>query len=175
VTLSSSIFTPTRATILSDMSTHVDPTGEVLTLSGDVDEAQKQLCGILGTGDCGQRISYSQDTNTITVDLTGIDPSKNEGAALSGQLVGSQNVYNLTLGNDYQTAAGLKSLGNDAIANNSNSFDPRFGHDKSAGVRPPSGVDSLVAIDPANARFHDSKGLRCPQSFFTSCRRPTPK
>jgi len=72
-----------------------------------------------------------------------------------------QSVYNLTLGDQYLTAAGLKSLGNEAIVNNSNSFDPpRFGIDKPAGVRPPAGVDSLVAINPANARFLDSQGRR---------------
>jgi len=108
---------------------YIDPTGQVLTISGDVNEAQKQLCAILGANDCDQRINYNQETNTITVDLTGIDPSKNEGAGLLGQLVGSQNVYNLTLGNDYLTAAGLQSLGSEAIVNNSNSFDPpRFGY-----------------------------------------------
>jgi hypothetical protein len=112
-----------------------------------------------GISDCSSRISYNSKTNTITVNLAGIDTAQNEGALLLGQLVDSKNVYNLTLGDQYLTATGLRSLGNEAIVNNSNSFDPpRFGMDKPAGVRPPAGVDSLVAINPANARFRDSQG-----------------
>jgi RHS repeat-associated protein len=144
---------------------YIDPSGQILQLAGDVNQAQQQLCQWLGTSDCAQRISYDQKSNTVTVDLNGIDTSQNEGAMLLGQLVGSQNVYNLTLGNQYMTAEGLKSLGNEAIVNNSNSFDPpRFPYDKPAGVRPPKGVDSLVAIDPANAKFRDSQGRPVPLS-----------
>lgn len=65
---------------------YVDPDGETLQISGDVDEAQKQLCDLIG-GDCN-RITYDQKTNTITVDLNGIDLGQNEGASLLNNLVG---------------------------------------------------------------------------------------
>jgi hypothetical protein len=136
---------------------YIDPTGQVLTISGDVDEAQKQLCGILGANDCGQRISFNHDTNTITVDLTGIDPSKNEGASLLGQLVESSNVYNLTLGSEFLTAGGLKGLTDATPNENLDNRDTRLGHPTPFN-RPPNGVDDVVAIDPSRARFHDSSG-----------------
>lgn len=130
-------------------------------LAGDVEEAQRRLCELLGANDCGARIRYNSETSRVTVNLAGIDTSKNEGALLLGQLVDSPKVYNLTLGNAYLTAAGWKSLGREAIVNNSNTFDPpRFSFEKPASVRPPEGVDSLVAIDPATARYRDSEGRR---------------
>jgi len=75
----------------------IDPTGQVLQLAGDVNEAQKQLCELLGTSDCGSRISYNSKTNTITVNVAGI--SNNEGALLLGQLVDSPVRVN-----DFETA-----------------------------------------------------------------------
>jgi RHS repeat-associated protein len=86
----------------------VDPDGEILEIPGDVNEAQKQLCNIIG-GDCS-RITYDEKTNTITVDLSGIDLSQNEGASLLSNVVGSSNVYNLTLGDSVQTAGGPLDL-----------------------------------------------------------------
>lgn len=69
----------------------VDPNGEALQLSGDVKEAQAQLCELIG-GDC-QRISFDQKTNTITVDLNGIDLSLNEGASLLNDVVSSSKLW----------------------------------------------------------------------------------
>jgi RHS repeat-associated protein len=134
----------------------IDPDGEILQIAGDVNEAQKQLCDLIG-GECN-RITYDEKTNTITVDLTGIDLSQNEGASLVSQLVDSSNVYNLTLGDSVQTAGGPLSLGKDPIANLDRNPDSRNGKGKSATDLPPGGVDSIVGINPAGARFRDSQG-----------------
>jgi hypothetical protein len=135
----------------------------LLRIEGDVDEARKQLCQLLGAGDCASRIGYNQQTGAVLVDFTGIDLATNEGALLLGQIVHGEYAYELTIGSQYRTAAGLKSLGTDAIVNNSNTFDPiRFRTEKPARVRPPEGVDALVAIDPLTARFRDSEGRSVP-------------
>ncbi len=132
---------------------------------GDANEAQRQLCELVGAGDCDSRLRYNPEAGSITFDLAGIDTSQNEGALLVAQLAQSRKVYNLTIGAGYLTAAGWKSLGDEAIVNNSNSFDPpRFRFDKPAGVRPPAGVDSVVAIDPGQAKFLDSEGRKVPLS-----------
>jgi hypothetical protein len=134
-----------------------------LQLEGDVEEARRQLCELLGASDCASRIRFNQKGSAVTIDLAGIDSADNEGALLLGQLVHSRYVYSLTIGNQYRTAAGLKYLGSTAIVNNSNSFDPiRFRVEKPASVRPPEGVDALVAIDPFHARYRDSEGRRVP-------------
>jgi len=88
----------------------VDPTVKILTLSGDVDEARKQLALILGASDADKRITYDAKTNTITVDLTGIDLSQNEGAALLNDLVVSKNRYDLSIGSSVETLGGTISL-----------------------------------------------------------------
>ena len=135
----------------------------LLTIEGDVDEARKQLCELLGAGDCASRIQFNPQSSAVVVDFTGIDVNTNEGARLLGQLVHSEYAYNLTIGSQYRTAAGLKFLGSDAIVNNSNTFDPpRFRIEKPASVRPPEGVDGLVAIDPLKARYLDSEGRSVP-------------
>ncbi len=137
------------------------PSRGLLEIEGDVDEAQKQLCELLGAGDCVSRIQYNPKTSAVTVDFTGIDRHSYEGALLLGQVVNSEYVYNLTIGNQYRSAAGFRSLGGDTIVNNSNTFDPpRFRFEKPASVRPPEGVDALIAIDPFNARYRDSEGRR---------------
>jgi RHS repeat-associated protein len=140
----------------------IDPDGEILQIAGDVNEAQKQLCDLIG-GECN-RITYDEKTNTITVDLAGIDLSQNEGASLISQLVDSSNVYNLTLGDSVQTAGGPLSLGKDPIANLDRNPDSRYGKGKSATDLPPGGVDSIVGINPAGARFRDSQGRLVPLS-----------
>jgi RHS repeat-associated protein len=142
----------------------VDPDGEILQLSGDVNEAQKQLCDIIG-GDCS-RISYDDKTNTITVDLTGIDLSQNEGASLINSLVDSSNVYNLNLGDTVQTAGGPLSLsGDNSIANLDRNPDDRCASKgKGAKDLPAKGIDDQIAINPKDAVFRDSQGRLVPLS-----------
>ena len=141
----------------------VDPDGEILQLSGDVNEAQAQLCDIIG-GDCS-RVSYNDKTNTITVDLTGIDLSQNEGASLINNLVSSSNVYNLALGDTVQTAGGLLSLsGDNSIANLDRNSDDRYSKGKTAKDLPAKGIDDQVGINPKDAVFRDSQGRLVPLS-----------
>jgi RHS repeat-associated protein len=140
----------------------VDPDGETLQISGNVDEAQKQLCVLIG-GDCS-RISYNGDTHTITVNLTGIDLSQNEGASLLNDVVGSKNDYSLDLGSSMLTAGGLRSITNDDPINLDNRPDWRYGKGKSAKDLPPAGVDDAIGIDPNSRQFRDSKGNVVPLS-----------
>jgi RHS repeat-associated protein len=142
---------------------YVDPDGETLRISGDVNEALKQLCLLLG-GDCG-RLSYDAATNTITVDLSGINLDQNEGASLLSNVVGSGSVYNLDLGSTMLTAGGLRSLaGDDSIQNLDNKADWRYGKGKSAKDKPPPGVDDQIGINPKDAVYRDSKGHIVPLS-----------
>jgi RHS repeat-associated protein len=141
----------------------VDPDGEILQLSGDVNEAQAQLCDLIG-GDCS-RISYNDKTNTITVDLTGIDLSQNEGASLINNLVSSSNVYSLALGDTVQTAGGPLSLsGDNSIANLDRNPDDRYSKGKTAKDLPAKGIDDQVGINPKDAIFRDSQGRLVPLS-----------
>jgi hypothetical protein len=140
----------------------VDPDGETLQISGNVDEAQRQLCVLIG-GDCS-RISYNGDTHTITVNLTGIDLSQNEGASLLNDVVGSKNDYSLDLGSSMLTAGGLRSVTNDDPINLDNRADWRYGKGKSSKDLPPVGVDDAIGIDPNSRQFRDSKGNVVPLS-----------
>ncbi len=141
---------------------YVDPDGETLQISGDVDEAQKQLCKLIG-GDCS-RVSYNADTHTITVDLTGIDLSKNEGAFLLSDVVESKSVYSLDLGSTMLTAGGLRSVTNDDPVNLDNRPDWRYGNGKNSMNLPPSGVDDAIGIDPHSRPLRDSNGDVVPLS-----------
>ena len=145
---------------------YLDPTGEKLELSGDVNEAQKQLCEILGTSDCASRISHDQKTNIITVNMSGINLAENEGASLLNQLVGSSKLYDLTLGSEFMTAAGKTAL-DDAVRNLNNEFDLQYAlhGGRTASERPAPGVDDVIAINPAIAsHFSDSQWRHVPLS-----------
>jgi RHS repeat-associated protein len=140
----------------------VDPDGEILKIAGDVNEAQRQLCELIG-GDCS-RISYDSNTNTITVNLSGIDLTQNEGASLLGNLVNSTSTYGLDLGSTMMTAGGLRSVTNDDPINLDDRADWRYGKGKSARDLPPQGFDDVVGIDPNSRKFRDSRGLVVPLS-----------
>ena len=141
----------------------LDPTGERLQLSGDVNEAQKQLCEILGTSDCASRMSYDEKTNTITVDIAGL--GNNEGAMLLDQMVGSPKLYDLTIGSEFMTSAGMTPLTDPAkggVANLNHGFDTQYVYHggRLPNEKPAAGVDGIVAINPALAQYVDSKGRR---------------
>lgn len=141
----------------------LDPTGERLQLSGDVNEAQKQLCEILGTSDCASRMSYDEKTNTITVDIAGL--GDNEGAMLLDQMVGSSKLYDLTIGSEFMTSAGMTPLTDPqtgGVANLNHGYDTQFMYHggRLPTEKPAAGVDSIVAINPALAQYVDSKGRR---------------
>jgi hypothetical protein len=145
----------------------VEPARPLLQVAGDPNRIQEELCRLLGTPDCSSRLSYDSAAGAIVAGLDGIDTSRNEAALLLAQIAGSRKVYNLTLGDRYLSAAGPESLAGEAIVNNSNTFDPpRFPYEKPASVRPPAGVDSLVAINPSVARYVDSEGRPVPLSML---------
>jgi RHS repeat-associated protein len=137
----------------------IDSDGETLQISGDVEEAKKQLCETIG-GDC-TRITYDPDTNTITVDLTGIDLSVNEGALLVDQLVGSSNVYNLTLGDTVETAGGPVKFDTAIILDNRP--DDRYSRGKRQIDLPPQGVDAVIGVNP-RATLADTQNRVVPTS-----------
>jgi RHS repeat-associated protein len=149
----------------------IDPTGKILTISGDVQEAQRQLCSVLGTSDCSKRITYDAKTNTITVDVTGIDLSQNEGAALLNDLVASKNRYDLAIGSTVETLGGIISLDPKDKKNKTSTDmvnldvnpDDRFNYRKPPGKvakeKPKLGIDDQVAFNLAgrSPRVSDTK------------------
>ncbi len=126
----------------------IDPTGKTLTISGDLDEVKKQLAQMLGTDDDAKRIKFDEKTNTITVDLTGIDLTKNEGASLLNDAISSSKVYDVRVGTSVETSGGEVSLvpqlksgsvENSSMVNLDNNPDDRY--KKGDKDKPKKGVD----------------------------------
>jgi RHS repeat-associated protein len=142
----------------------IDPTGETLTASGDVVEVQKQLSEMLGTEDAAKRISYDADTKKITADLSGIDLSQNEGAALISNLTGSEHVYDFNIGKAVESKAGTVSLvyhdrvGTTMVNLDNNPLDDRGGL-KTDDTLPAKGVDAQVGINFDYRRKHTNVEL----------------
>ena len=122
-----------------------DPTGETLTISGDINQIMKELCEQLGE-DCS-RIIYDKTKQTITVDITGIDLLKNEGAALLNDLVSSEKQYSLHLGEQIPTLAGFRSV-SAPLENLDVNPDSRYSKGKTDSFLPPSGIHSQIGINP---------------------------
>jgi RHS repeat-associated protein len=135
----------------------VDPTGEILQLSGDLAADTAALCGIVGSDNC-DRISVNEQNNTVSFNTTGLDLSGNEGATLVNQLVTSSDTYGFALSDTANTAGGPVKLGNDPISNLDNQLDDRYSKGKSPTDLPPKGVADQVTIDPKTAHFTDSQG-----------------
>jgi RHS repeat-associated protein len=131
----------------------IDPTGERLTISGDIDEIKKQLAEMLGTEDAAKRISFDEKTGSITVNLTGIDLSKNEGAALLNDAINSKNVYDIFVGASVETLGGQLSLTpsgkrTQTMANLDNNPDEtQYRTGKTNKDKPRKGVDDQIAIN----------------------------
>ncbi|HYM76315.1 MAG TPA: hypothetical protein VE377_10090 [Candidatus Dormibacteraeota bacterium] len=129
----------------------VDSTGETLQLSGDLDTDMNMLCGIVGKDNC-DRIKFDANRN-VSFDTTGIDLSKNEGANLINELVGSNNVYGLAAGTSIDTAGGLVPvLG---TANIPDGFDQT--HAPEFSLPPKSKVTDQIVIN-STAGLADTKG-----------------
>jgi hypothetical protein len=139
----------------------VDPTGEILTGSGDIDQIMVEICKMIGVDSgCNKRINYDENSNTLTVDLTGIDLQKNEGAALLNDLTGSSRNYDLYMGyqgyksrmdNAIPTLAGPKTFKN-LMENNDWEPDERYRNGKTEWDFPPIGIDDQIAIEPSFRR-----------------------
>ena len=128
----------------------VDPTGEILTLSGDVDEVKRQLASILGTEDAMDRISYDSNSKTITVDLTGINLESNEGAKLLQEVVSAEDRYDLSVGDTVETLGGI--VGVNPVKNLDRNPDSRYNYRNPPGKIPTDlpkfGIDAQVAYNP---------------------------
>jgi hypothetical protein len=129
----------------------IDPTGEKLVISGDLDEIKKQLADILGTDDAAKRITFDDKTGTITVDLKGIDLTKNEGASLLSDVIGSDKTYGLTVGTSVETLGGQLSMPSknyrDTMANLDNNPDDSYKKGKPDMRKPPKGKDDQIGIN----------------------------
>ncbi len=139
----------------------VDPTGEVLRLSGDVPEAQADVCHIVGSDNCN-RVVLDQQTGVVTFDTTGLDLSKNEGALLISQLVNSNKVYDYSVDTNANTAGGPVSLKNEVESNLDDRPDERYSKGKNPTDLPPKGVNDQVTINP-HEHYVDSQGRAVPQ------------
>ena len=135
----------------------IDPTGEILQLSGDLAADTAALCGIVGSGNC-DRISINEQNNTVSFNTSGLDLSANEGASLVNELVTSSNTYGFALSDTANTAGGPVKLTNDPISNLDNQLDDRYSNGKAATNLPSKGVADQVTIDPNTAHFTDSQG-----------------
>jgi RHS repeat-associated protein len=134
----------------------IDPTGETLTISGDLEEVKKQLREILGTDDAEKRLTFIEKTNTITIDFSGIDFEENEGAKLLNDVISSTKVYDVAIGSSVKTDGGTLSLvpafenrvfSGHVIANLDNNRDDRLLQPKKAIERPKKGVDDQIGIN----------------------------
>ena len=135
----------------------IDPTGEILQLSGDLVADKAALCEIVGSTNC-DRISIDEKTNTVSFETSGLDLSANEGATLVNQLVTSAETYGFALSDTANTAGGPVKLNNDPVSNLDNRADYRYGKGKTATDLPSKGVADQVTINPNTAHFKDSQG-----------------
>jgi RHS repeat-associated protein len=132
---------------------YLDPDGETLVVSGDINKAKEELCKIIG-GDCS-RINYDEKSRIITVDIDGLEPN-NEGANLIDELAtDSKNTYSLTIGEQIATKGGMRPIkGEENLDNNP---DWRYGKGKRDIQLPPTGIDSAVGYNPKYSYYEKEK------------------
>src|ERR1035438_4023460 len=77
----------------------IDPTGEILQCVGDA-KSQSQCFSDLQqiAGDAANRLSMDAKTGVVSFDTKDLDMSKNEGASLVNNLVGSKNTFDFSAG-----------------------------------------------------------------------------
>jgi RHS repeat-associated protein len=131
----------------------VDPTGEILQLSGNTAADYNNLCEI--AGDACDRITVNKD-GTVSFNTEGLDLSKNEGAALINNLVESKSTFDFSVGPTVETAGGTVQV--DFIKNLPPSADQlqyRKCQCPADTETPRKGVDDQVAFNP-----NDTRGVR---------------
>ena len=121
----------------------IDPTGEILQCVGD-DKSRSQCFADLQriAGDAKDRLSMDAKTGVVSFDTKDLDMSKNEGAALVNNLVGSKNTYDFSVGPTIMTDKGpvrVDHIGLD-MANL-----PAFGDQRQIG-NPPAGVSDILDL-----------------------------
>ena len=85
----------------------IDPTGEILQCVGNARQ-QKQCFADLQqiAGDAANRLSMDAKTGVVSFDTKDLDLSKNAGAALVNDLVGSKNTFDFSVGPTIMTDKG---------------------------------------------------------------------
>jgi RHS repeat-associated protein len=127
----------------------IDPNGEELFLTGNINEAKKMLCQILGSAciNGGDNLIYNAKAKTLTVDFNNADLSLNEGANLINDLSEADEKYLFSVGNKYRaTDKKGREKTKDMISIETNL--PSF-PDQHVTLSPPKGFDSSVTIDPS--------------------------
>ena len=122
---------------------YIDPTGEILQCVGDA-KSQSQCFSDLQqiAGDAANRLSMDAKTGVVSFDTTDLDMSKNEGASLVNNLVGSKNTFDFSVGPTIMTDKGpvrVDHIGLD-MANL-----PAFGDQRQIG-NPPAGVSDILDL-----------------------------
>lgn len=83
----------------------------------------------------------------VSIDFSGIDLSKNEGAKLLNQLTGSSNVYQLSVSEQIDARSGTRAL-TGILENLDRNRDERYTKGKPDSELPPTGIDDVVGILP---------------------------
>jgi RHS repeat-associated protein len=126
---------------------YIDPTGEILQCVGD-DKSRSQCFSDLQqiAGDAANRLSMDAKTGVVSFDTKDLDLSKNAGAALVNDLVGSKNTYDFSVGPTIMTDKGPVRI--DKISTNMANL-PAFGDQPQIG-NPPAGVSDIVGLNLNN-------------------------
>jgi RHS repeat-associated protein len=125
----------------------IDPTGEILQCVGNAD-SQKQCFADLQqiAGDAANRLSMDAKTGVVSFDTKDLDLSKNAGAALVNDLVGSKNTFDFSVGPTIMTDKGPVRI--DKISTNMANL-PTFGDQPQIG-NPPAGVSDILGLNLNN-------------------------
>jgi len=128
----------------------IDPTGEILQCVGNA-KSQSQCFADLQqiTGDARDRISMDAKTGVVSFDTKDLDLSKNEGASLVNNLVGSKNTYDFSVGPTIMTDKGTVRI--DKIGLDMANL-PAFGDQHGIG-NPPLGVSDVLGLNLNNPKF----------------------
>lgn len=122
----------------------IDPTGEILQCVGDAKSQSRCFADLqLIAGDAKDRLSMDATTGVVSFDNTDLDLSKNEGASLVNDLVGSKNTYDFSVGPTIMTDKGPVRV--DRISNDRANL-PTFGDQRQLG-NPPAGVSDILALN----------------------------
>jgi RHS repeat-associated protein len=124
----------------------IDPTGEILQCVGD-DKSRSQCFADLQqiAGDAANRLSMDAKTGVISFDTKDLDMSKNEGASLVNDLVGSKNTYDFSVGPTIMTDKGPVRIDVISPPRGDMANLPTFGDQRKIG-NPPAGVSDILDL-----------------------------
>jgi len=129
----------------------IDPTGEILQCVGGANQQAECFADLQQiAGDAANRLSMDAKTGVISFDTTGLDLSKNEGASLINDLVGSKNTYDFSVGPTVMTDKGPVRI--DILTHGYMANLPTFG-DQTKGPNPPAGISDIFALNLNNGNL----------------------